>query len=161
MLVQVRSPYSQQIQPNARVKVLLNTPGATEQVLFTGQTDAQGLLPVNFTVPPGDELADPNQTLMVVADTNEGQFQLQQEVYVGRVYNLLVSTDKPVYQPGQTIHLRGLALESTALRAAQAQTMTLTVADPEGNKLLQQALLTSQFGIAAADFVLGQPGDQR
>ena len=43
-----------------------------------------------------------------------------QDVFVGRVYNVLVSTDKPVYQPGQVIHMRGLALDALDLHAAGA-----------------------------------------
>ena len=27
------------------------------------------------------------------------------DVYLGKVYNVLLSTDKPIYQPGQTIRL--------------------------------------------------------
>ncbi|MCB0049441.1 MAG: hypothetical protein KDE24_07870, partial [Caldilinea sp.] len=63
-------------------------------------------------------------------------------------------TDKPVYQPGQVIHLRALALDTLNLRAAGAQTMTLTVADPQGNKLLRKELATSQYGVASTDFTL-------
>jgi uncharacterized protein YfaS (alpha-2-macroglobulin family) len=65
-----------------------------------------------------------------------------------------ITTDKPVYQPGQVIHLRTLALDTLDLRAADAQTVTLTVADPQGNKLLHRALPTSQYGVASADFTL-------
>ncbi|MEZ4866240.1 MAG: alpha-2-macroglobulin family protein [Caldilineaceae bacterium] len=153
LLVQVRPPYSDQPAANARVQVLLNAPGAPERTLFTGQTDAQGVVQVNFDAPT--DLSDPHQTLTIVADTPEyGQFQRQQEIYVGQVYNVLLSTDKPVYQPGQQIHLRTLALDATALKAAQGQLLVLTVADPAGNKLMRKELVTSAFGIAAADFQL-------
>ena len=67
---------------------------------------------------------------------------------------MLISSDKPIYQPGQTIHLRALALDSNDLKAAQGMTLTLTVADPDGNKLMRKELVTSDYGIAAADFVL-------
>jgi uncharacterized protein YfaS (alpha-2-macroglobulin family) len=36
--------------------------------------------------------------------------------------------------------------------------VTLTVADPQGNKLLQRELATSQYGVASADFTLDKPG---
>jgi len=153
MLVQVHAPYSNEPQPKARVKVTLNAPGGESRELFTGQADNQGLIQVNFDVPA--DLSDPNQVLTIVADTaNYGQLQSSQEVYVGRVYNVLLSTDKPVYQPGQMIHLRALALDTTAIKAAQGQPLVLTVADPAGNKLLRKELTTSDFGIATADFQL-------
>ena len=153
LLVQVHAPYSNERLPDTRVRVSLNTPNGEAQQLFTGQTDENGLVQVNFDVPAA--ISDPNQVLTVVADsTNYGQLQASQEVYVGRVYNVMLSTDKPVYQPGQVIHLRSLALDTTALKAAQEQPLVLTVADPAGNKLMRKELTTSAFGIASTDFQL-------
>ena len=153
LLVQVHAPYSNERLPDTRVRVSLNTPNGEAQQLFTGQTDENGLVQVNFDVPAA--ISDPNQVLTVVADsTNYGQLQASQEVYVGRVYNVMLSTDKPVYQPGQVIHLRSLALDTTALKAAQEQPLVLTVADPAGNKLMSKELTTSAFGIASTDFQL-------
>ncbi|MCE7987739.1 MAG: hypothetical protein DYG89_41780 [Caldilinea sp. CFX5] len=153
LLVQLHAPYSSERLPDTRVRVTLNTPNGETRELFTGQTDKAGLVHVTFDVPA--TVNDPNQVLTVVADsTNYGQLQTSQEVYVGRVYNVLLSTDKPVYQPGQVIHLRTLALDTTALKAAQEQPLVLTVADPAGNKLMRKELTTSAFGIASADFQL-------
>jgi len=153
MLVQVHAPYGNEPQPNTRVKVTLNAPGSEARELFTGQTNEQGLIQINFAVPT--EVSEPNQVLTIIADTaNYGQLQTSQEVYIGRVYHLLLSTDKPVYQPGQVLHLRVLALDTTALKAAQAQPLVLTVSDPAGNKLMRKEVTTSDFGIASADFQL-------
>lgn len=153
LLIQVHAPYSNDPQPNARVKVSLNTQSGPTRELFTGQTDKQGLVHVTFAVPA--EVDDPNQVLTIVADTtNYGQLQTSREVYVGRVYNVLLSTDKPVYQPGQMIHLRALALDTTAVKAAQEQPLVLMVSDPAGNKLMRKEVTTSAFGIASADFQL-------
>ncbi len=153
LLVQVHAPYSSERLPDARVRVTLNAPTGEVQQLFSGKTDENGLVHVHFAVPT--TVSDPNQVLTVVADTtNYGQLQTSREVYVGRVYNVLLSTDKPVYQPGQVIHLRALALDTTALKAAQEQPLVLTVADPAGNKLMRKTLTTSAFGIASTDFQL-------
>jgi uncharacterized protein YfaS (alpha-2-macroglobulin family) len=152
LLVQVQNPYDKQPRANTRVAVMLNTPGSAPQTVFEGRTDEQGLVQVNFTVPTAVD--DPNQVLTVMADTDFGLLQTQGEVYVGRVYDVFITTDKPVYQPGQVIHMRGLALDTTALKAAQDQTLVITVQDPTGNKLMRKELTTSQYGIASADFVL-------
>lgn len=153
LLVQVEDPYSGEPQVDSRVQVTLNTPDGQTRELFTGQTDETGIVRVAFDVPT--DLAAQEATLVVTADTHSyGQLLSTQDVYVGRVYNVLLSTDKPVYQPGQVIHLRTLALDSNALKAAQNEPLILTVADPEGNKLMRQELTTSDFGIAAADFQL-------
>lgn len=153
LLVQVHAPYGTKPEPNARVNVTLHSSNGAAQEIFSGQTDQQGLIQINFAVPA--TVDDPNQTLTIVAETaNYGQLQTSRQVYVGRVYNVLLSTDKPVYQPGQVIHLRTLALDTTAMKAAQGQPLILTVADPAGNKLLRKELTTSDFGIASTDFQL-------
>ncbi|HRW10660.1 MAG TPA: alpha-2-macroglobulin family protein, partial [Caldilineaceae bacterium] len=153
LMVQVQDPYSGQPQTNTRVRVVLNTPDGATQELFTGETDNNGLVQVGFAVPTA--LSDTDATLAFTADIpNYGQLYHEQDVYVGRVYNILLSSDKPVYQPGQMIHIRTLALDSNALKAAQDQPLVLTVADPEGNKLLRKELTTSAFGISSADFQL-------
>jgi hypothetical protein len=68
---------------------------------------------------------------------------------------VLLTTDKPLYQPGQTIHLRALALSeqgNTPIAGAQA---LFEVEDGKGNKVLKRAVATDDHGIAAADFVIG------
>jgi len=152
-LVQVRNPYEGHPLPNQRVEVFLNTPAAGQsERVFAGDTGGDGIVQVSFAVPKDVAVAD--QVLEIRAETDNGESTVIQDVYVGRVYNVLVSTDKPVYQPGQVIHLRGLALDALDLHAADTLTMTLTVADPQGNKLMRQELATSQYGIASADFPL-------
>lgn len=154
LVVQVRDPSTNQAVQETNVRVLLGALDQDPQEIFSGQTDESGLIPISFTVPPEGETADPNQMLTIIADTPNGPIQQQAEVYVGRAYNVLITTDKPVYQPGQIIHLRGLALDTTALKAAQGQPLVLTVEDPSGNKLMRKELATSQYGIASADFAL-------
>ena len=161
-LVQVRAPYTAQRWPNAPVEVYLNDAAGASQLVYSGATGPDGVADVRFPVP--DEPASPDQVLEIVTtilpedatsyQPSAGEFRTYPDVYIGRAYNILVSTDKPVYQPGQMIHTRGLALDSLDLHAADQQTMTLTVTDPQGNKLLQKELLTSAFGIASAGFPL-------
>lgn len=150
--VQVRDRAEGQAVPNARVEVQLGTPGRRSQQVFAGQTDENGLLTVRFDVP--ETVEEPDQALTIIANTERGAARHQEDVYVGRVYNVLLSTDKPVYQPGQTIHMRALALDTVALKAAQDQTLVLTVQDPKANRVMRQELTTSRWGIAAADFTL-------
>ncbi|MFQ5879110.1 MAG: MG2 domain-containing protein [Dehalococcoidia bacterium] len=149
---QVRSRTDGQPLSDARVEVQLGAPGRPAQQLFTGQTDADGLVTIRFDVPEAVE--EPEQLLTIVARTDRGTARYQEDVYVGRVYNVLITTDKPVYQPGQTIHMRALALDTVALKAAQDQTLVLTVQDPKANRIMRKELTTSRWGIAAADFPL-------
>ncbi|MEZ4635595.1 MAG: MG2 domain-containing protein [Caldilineaceae bacterium] len=120
--------------------------------LFSGRTDDAGLLLANFAVPADVETGA--QTLSVEVRTEDESAAYDETVYIGRTYSVLVSTDKPVYQPGQVIHARTLALNSLALAAAEDETIVFTVDDPEGNRLARQEIATSEWGIAAADFEL-------
>ena len=160
-LVQPRAPYSMQRWPDAKVEVYLNAPDGSSRELFNGVTGPDGLANVSFTVPT--DLADPQQALEIRTQLPHSEngypppdssFQTYRDVYVGRTYNVLASTDKPVYQPGQVIHMRGLALDTLDMQAAASMTMTLTVADPDGNKLLRRDLTTSEYGIGSIDFPL-------
>ena len=152
-IIQVTDPATGQPIANSRVKVSLAVPGGNSTSVFTGTSDEQGLVRVSFDVP--DDVENPDQKLVVESTSSQGTVVHEEAVYVGRAYNILVSTDKPVYQPGQTIHIRSLALDSLALKPAHAQPLMLTVTDPAGNKVYHRAIPTSDFGVAAADFPIG------
>ncbi|MEM7534035.1 MAG: MG2 domain-containing protein, partial [Chloroflexota bacterium] len=162
-LVQVKDPFDQVPVANGRVQVLLNRPDGNQNQVFAGQTDSQGLIQVNFDVPDlgmaedelqGELSAGSESMLTIIAETDYDEVQYQQPVYVGRAYNVLITTDKPVYQPGQTIHIRGLALDSNALKSAQGEPLLVTVQDPQGNRVMRKTLTTSDYGIAATDFMI-------
>ena len=69
-------------------------------------------------------------------------------------FDVLVSTDKPVYQPGQTIHMRTLALLKTSLKAAADQEIRVQLVDPKGTIISNKTIETSDYGVASLDFPL-------
>ncbi|MFN2143767.1 MAG: MG2 domain-containing protein [Anaerolineales bacterium] len=111
----------------------------------------QGTANVAFHVP--EDLA-PEQTLIVRTRSRLGSDTLEQAVTVERDWRVLLTTDKPIYQPGQTIHLRALALSAFDLTPAAGQALEVTIADGAGNKVFRQTLDTSEYGVAAVDFQL-------
>ena len=62
---------------------------------------------------------------------------------------LFVSTDKPLYRPGQTMHIRALALAQKDLGPLGSVPVTLEVLDGKDNKIFKEETLTDEFGIAA------------
>jgi hypothetical protein len=66
-------------------------------------------------------------------------------------WRLMASTDKPVYQPGQVIHMRGLALRRPDLKPVAGQVMAFSLTDPRGNVVFRDRKPTSRFGIGSAD----------
>lgn len=79
---------------------------------------------------------------------------IEREVYLESYRELesLIATDKPIYQPGQTIRMRALSLASRK-PAANAE-VTLEVRDARRNRVFKRVLRASDFGIVHADFEL-------
>jgi hypothetical protein len=137
--------------PGATVQVSLQPASGPALALFEGQTDETGSLPVSFHVPAD---ASGEARLVVRTRSAAGQDQVEQPVTIQRDYRLLISSDKPLYQPGQVIHMRALALSTLDLSPAKGATVDFLVEDAKGNKVYRRSVPTSDFGIAAADFTL-------
>lgn len=135
---------------DSRVKLEL-IDGDRSTTLFTGRTDALGTAQVSFTLPAGSY---GSRQLRVTADTPLGTVTANQPIQLERRDRILLTTDKPLYQPGQTIHLRALALDGPTHAAAAGQPITLEVEDGKGNKVFKKRDRTDRFGIASADFEL-------
>ncbi len=135
---------------NAKVDVQMRQAGLA-RTLFTGQTDATGSAPVQFET-PADWQGD---TQLIVTTSSElGQAEVIAPIQLERAYRLLLSSDKPVYQPGETIHLRTLALGTVDSQPASGAVTRLEVFDSTGQQLLLQEQQSSSFGIAATDLPL-------
>lgn len=68
---------------------------------------------------------------------------------------VLLTTDKPLYKPGQTVHLRALALQRSGNRPVADETAVFEIEDGKGNKVLKRDLKTDEFGIASIPFKIG------
>ncbi|HVY27481.1 MAG TPA: MG2 domain-containing protein [Polyangiaceae bacterium] len=68
---------------------------------------------------------------------------------------LLLTSDKPIYQPGQRIYLRALSLARDGNKPMAGQEATFEVEDAKGNKVLKKVIRSDKFGVAATDFLLG------
>ena len=123
------------------------------QPLFQGQTDADGTVDAQFTLPP-DLLG--SQELVVQVKVNGAIDEIRQTIDIKDVYKILLTTDKPLYQPGQEIHIRSLALKKPDLLPAGAQAMLFEVEDAKGNKVFKRKQTTNAFGVSAVDFQLAQ-----
>jgi hypothetical protein len=76
---------------------------------------------------------------------------------------LTLSTDKPLYQPGQTAHMRVTAFGANK-RALANTPVKVTIEDEGGEEQFHGTVSTSRFGIASADWDIPQKlrlGDYR
>jgi len=119
---------------------------------FSGQTDHAGFCQASFKVPVADKQSI--LRLQVDVTTGSGQHQLQMPVQIETATALHLSTDKPLYRPGQKIHMRLLCLNRVAMTPSTGQEVTLTVADPRHNLLFIRTAKSDERGIATADFPL-------
>lgn len=123
---------------------------ATREVIRLAdfQTDPHGTASPRFTLP---DWPSGSHTLKIVAQTDHGPEETTQIVTLKRESKLMLSSDKPLYQPGQTIHLRALALRRPDLKPVADGESLLTIADPQGNIIFKHRGKTSRFGIVSAD----------
>ena len=71
-----------------------------------------------------------------------------------RNWHLTLSSDKPVYQPGQTIHVRSLARKRSGSLPVAGKALTFRVLDPKGNLIAVEKTASSKFGISSMDLPL-------
>lgn len=115
-------------------------------------TDVQGSGAPQFQLP---NWTDGDYELEVIADPGfRGDELITRPLKLRRSWKLMLSCDKPVYQPGQTIHFRALALRQPDLKPVAGQEAVFTVTDPKGNVIFKTTGVTSRFGITSADCAL-------
>jgi hypothetical protein len=119
--------------------------------VFAGRANRFGTAQADFLVPPRKYGA---RQLKVSAVTPIGRVELAQPVQIVRRDRILLTTDKPLYQPGQTMNVRALALDGPTRSAVANTPVTLEVDDAKGNKVFKRRGTTDAFGIASAEFEL-------
>ncbi len=121
------------------------------QTLYTGTTNGLGTLDAGFTAPMSDPGA---YQLHIEVKSPLGADTIEQPIQLAESVQVLLTTDKPLYQPGQTIHIRSLALDMATRKALADQPVTFEVEDARGNKVFKKRGRLTAFGLASADFVL-------
>ncbi len=133
------------------VRIELVPEGRKVRALFTGRLNARGTTEAQFRFPAGLVGSYP---LRYVAETPIGEAEFTQQVRLEDKVSILLTTEKPIYQPGQTIHVRALALDRAHHEAAGGRKLTFEVEDSRGNKVFKKATQTDKFGIASAELEL-------
>ncbi len=147
--VVVRSVTTGQPIAGADVNVTLQSNRAP--IVYDGKTDTTGSANVSLNIPADME---GKASLVVQTRSSLGQDRIERPVEIKRSFKLYLSTDKPVYQPGQMIHMRALALNAFDQHAVAGQPVEFIASNPNGDKVFRQKVNTSSFGIASADFQL-------
>jgi len=119
-----------------------------QETVFAGVTDESGSVDAQFRAPSQAG----SYPLSIFVQSPIGDDRIEQTVTVEEAAQILLTTDKPIYQPSQTIHIRALCLTEPDLKPAANLPCTFEVRDPKGNLVFRTVERTSKFGIAATQF---------
>jgi A-macroglobulin TED domain/Alpha-2-macroglobulin family/Carboxypeptidase regulatory-like domain/MG2 domain/A-macroglobulin receptor binding domain/Alpha-2-macroglobulin bait region domain len=133
------------------LRIELLVPDQKPRPLFSGRLNRLGTVAAQFRFPAG--LTGKYQ-MHYVADTPLGSTEFTQDVQLDDKASILLTTEKPIYQPGQTIHVRALALDRADSRADADRKLTFELEDSRGNKVFKKLTATDKFGVASAEFAL-------
>ena len=105
------------------------------RVLFSGKLNRRGTSEAQFRFPAG---LVGSYHLRYVVDTAIGSTEFTQDVRLEDKVSILLTSEKPLYQPGQTIHVRALALDRSDHEAAAKHKLTFELEDSRGNKVFKK-----------------------
>jgi len=95
---------------------------------------------------------------MDIPDVEEGKYEIRvkgsgfdekADVKIENDFLVFLETDKPIYKPGQTIHIRAITLNAE-LKPVR-ETMTIEVLDAKGIKIFRRELSTVDYGLITLD----------
>jgi hypothetical protein len=147
----VTDSQNQLISGRGSVQIELLIPDQKNRLLFSGRLNHRGTTEAQFIFP--SSLVGSYQ-LRYLVNTSIGSTEFTQPVRLEDKVSILLTTEKPIYQPGQTIHVRALALDRANHAATPNRKLTFEVEDSRGNKVFKKATQTDKFGIASAEFEL-------
>lgn len=116
----------------------------------TGVTDGDGLVTLDFALPRSVE-DDDDVDLKVTARRGFFVQDSWSSISVEQEPRVVLTTDKPLYQPGQTVHMRALVFDASE-HALANQELTFKIEDEEDSDAFTATLKTSRFGVASADW---------
>ena len=156
--VQTVNPVTNQAVPGVNVQgevVLENDNGDVHLKAF-GNTDANGYAILSFRVPSPfpqfpHELRPAGGEIKVIARYGALVAETGGEVLVDQFPRILITTDKPIYQPGQTLHVRALVLTPSRKVMANEQ-VTLKIYDNNEIVVFQSTLTSSRFGVISTEW---------
>lgn len=122
---------------------------APPSMLRKAKADADGNVLFTFDLPAGHKYEGGG----VVVSVTRGAL-LEEEKFEFKYWDaprFSLMTDKPIYQPGQTVHMRvqAFAPDHSALADGVVE---LEITDPDNLNAFRQELKTSRFGIGSADW---------
>ncbi|MEM2892305.1 MAG: alpha-2-macroglobulin family protein [Thermoplasmata archaeon] len=130
--------------PGQKVTVTLKTESGS-RLVWSGKTDTSGMATPVIEVP-----SECKKVKVVVRAENE---EVAVDAVIDDTVRIIITTDKPVYQPGQTVHMRVLTFAGEA-PLPLGTPITVDLVDPNGDKVFKKQLQPNEYGIAWYDLAL-------
>jgi hypothetical protein len=130
------------------VRAELESDDAESKLARVGLTDDRGFAQIEFNVPP---TWTDSATVKVVASKGQVIREASEDVSFNALWRFFVSTDKPLYQPGQTVHIRALLLDPNKHALAKTP-VAFTIADEDQTIVYRATSDTSRFGVAREEW---------
>ncbi|MBI3653582.1 MAG: carboxypeptidase regulatory-like domain-containing protein [Acidobacteria bacterium] len=128
-----------------------------DSVVKRGVTDAAGSVAFALSPPtlPDDE-SDKEITceLKIIAMRGVLRVEDERDIDFHNRTEAILTTDKPLYQPGQMLHLRTLVYDSFSHLPRPAETVSVEIEDAADQTVFERQLVTDRFGVASADWAI-------
>ena len=141
------------VQGSGSVRIELLGENVKPRLLFFGRLNRRGTTQAQLRFPAD---VTGSYQLKYSVDTEIGSTSFTQSVRLEDKAAILLTTEKPIYQPGQTIHVRALALDRANHQAVRDKRLVFEVEDSRGNKVFKKITQTDKFGVASAEFGLAE-----
>ena len=116
----------------------------------TAETDRDGFATLDFRIPVEAEFSGEGE-IKVTGSKNGITRNAAQELRLpSSDYDFLMFADKPIYQPGQNLSVRGILMKGAESKTVVAGSeVEFRIEDEEGTVLFREKVKTSDFGVAA------------
>ena len=137
-----------------RVELILTSDGPNQRALPLGRwtTGAGGSAVATVQIPDWPE----GDYTLIARPGGKENLQLSTPITITRAHKVYLATDKPIYKPGQTIHMRTLILHEPSRKPLARGDAEFSVTDPGGNVIFTEPVTLSDYGIASADLPLDE-----
>lgn len=132
--------------PLSNVEVTLHLVAGRRTLVARGTSAVAGDLHLSVDLP--DSLAGTEARLAVEAVSGPFRRWYRTKVTIRREAQVLLTTDKPIYQPGQAMHLRVLALRQPSRRPLVERAVRFRLKDARGTLLAEARAKTDEFGVS-------------
>jgi A-macroglobulin TED domain/Alpha-2-macroglobulin family/Carboxypeptidase regulatory-like domain/MG2 domain/A-macroglobulin receptor binding domain/Macroglobulin domain MG3/Alpha-2-macroglobulin bait region domain len=121
-------------------------------VKASATTGGDGFAALDFDVPRASAGAG-DVDLEVVARLGAFAQQAKSSVTLDRRVRAIITSDKALYQPGQSMHARALIFDTTDHALADSA-VTLELKEDSGETVFRTETKTSRYGVATADWTI-------